>query len=238
MRRRPAAAGKTGRSADDLLPLIADLSLHYSVPAPLSDPLSLILWENIGYLIDDARRQALFDEFRARIGINAGKIARAHHALLLDIARRGGMRPETRVERWRRIAEIVLDACGGDLSPALRAMSASKARTLLKRFPSIGDPGADRILLFCRIDARPSLDSNGLRTLVRLGFVVPEASYAATYRAAIACLGRMGPRKADWLISAHMLLREHGRNLCKRAVPLCMACPLDKICAHAPAKGL
>ena len=238
MRRRPAATGKAGSSADDLLSLIADLSRHYSFQAPLSDPLSLILWENIGYLIDDARRQALFDEFRSRIGIHAEKIARAPHALLLDIARRGGMRPETRVERWRCIAEIVLDACGGDLLAALRELPASKARTLLKRFPSIGDPGADRILLFCRIDARPSLDSNGLRTLVRLGFVVPGSSYSVTYRAAIACLDRTGPRKADWLISAHMLLREHGRNLCKRAVPLCLACPVDKACAHAPAAGL
>ena len=121
---------------------------------------------------------------------------------------------------------------------ALRAVPTSKARTLLKRFPSIADPGADRIPLFCGLHARPSLDSNGLRTLVRLGFVVPGASYAVTYRAAIACLDRTGPRKADWLISAHMLLREHGRNLCKRAAPLCLACPLEKACAHAPAAGL
>jgi endonuclease-3 len=238
MRRKTAAAGSAGRSADELPPLIAVLSRHYSFQAPLSDPLSLILWENIGYLIDDARREALFDEFGARIGVHAEKIARAPDALLLDIAKRGGMRPETRVERWRRIAEIVLDACGGDLSAALRGVAAAKARTLLKRFPSIGDPGADRILLFSGIDVRPSVDSNGLRTLVRLGFVVPGASYAAAYRAAIACLDRAGPHKVDWLISAHMLLREHGRNLCKRAAPLCMACPLDHVCAHAPAIGL
>ena len=128
MRRKTAAAGSAGRSADELPPLIAVLSRHYSVQAPLSDPLSFILWENIGYLIDDARRQALFDEFGARIGIHAEKIARAPDALLLDIANRGGMRPQTRVERWRRIAEIVLDACGGDLSAALRGVPAALCR--------------------------------------------------------------------------------------------------------------
>jgi endonuclease-3 len=117
-------------------------------------------------------------------------------------------------------------------------MPVARARILLKQFPSIGDPGADRILLFSRIDARPSLESNGLRTLVRLGFVVREPSYAATYRAAIALLGRTGPRKADWLISAHIVLREHGRNLCKRSAPLCVACPLDTVCVHAPATDL
>jgi hypothetical protein len=118
MRRRPSAAKNAGRSAHDILPLIADLSRLYSFRAPLSDPLGLILWENIGYLIDDARRQALFGEFQACIGIDAGRIAHASEARLFEIAKRGGMRPETRVARWRRIAEIVLDQCGGDLSTA------------------------------------------------------------------------------------------------------------------------
>ena len=189
MRRRPAATGKAEHWADDLLSLIADLSRHYSFQAPLSDPLSLILRENIGYLIDDARRQALFDEFRARIGIHAEKIAHAPHALLLDIAKRGGMRPETRVERWRRIAEIVLDACGGDLSAALRAMPASKAadppqaislhrrswrrpdslvlrhrRATLARLQRVAHPGAPRI---CRSRGILRRDLHGCDCLLR-----------------------------------------------------------------------
>ena len=39
-------------------------------------------------------------------------------------------------------------------------------------------------------------------------------------------------------MSCHTLLREHGRNLCKRNHPRCIACPLGSICAHVPAKGL
>jgi endonuclease III len=39
-------------------------------------------------------------------------------------------------------------------------------------------------------------------------------------------------------MSCHALLREHGRTLCKRTNPRCIACPLDSVCAHAPAKGL
>ncbi|HEY2447001.1 MAG TPA: hypothetical protein VGI20_14795 [Rhizomicrobium sp.] len=218
--------------------MIRELSRHYSAPAPLSDPLALVLWENIGYLIDESRRLALLEEMRVRVGFDAKRIALAPKSLLLDIANRGGMRPEVRVERWRRIAEIVLDECGGDLDGALPALPPVKARALLKRFPSIGDPGADRILLFSGMAARPALDSNGLRVLLRLGLVAQGKSYAAAYRAAIDLVEQTCPHESDWLISAYMLLRDHGRTLCKRTAPLCMACPLDGMCAHAPAAGL
>jgi endonuclease III len=51
-------------------------------------------------------------------------------------------------------------------------------------------------------------------------------------------IGRFAARGPEWLMACHTLLREHGRALCKRNNPRCIACPLDSICAHAPAKGL
>jgi len=228
---------KRGGLAESLPALIARLAELYSVEPPSTEPFGLILWENVGYLVNDVCRQALFDEFRARVGQGAADILRASDELLFDIARRGGMRPDARVARWRSIAELVLQECQGDLTGVLRALPPAKARSLLKRFPSIGDPGADKILLFCGFDARPSVDSNGLRVLMRLGFLAPESSYAATYKKAVALLARTCPPEPAWLISAYLVLREHGRRLCKRSAPLCMACPLDGLCAHAPAKG-
>ena len=29
----------------------------------------------------------------------------------------------------------------------------------------------------------------------------------------------------DWLVEAFLTLRAHGRALCRRAAPICMACP-------------
>jgi endonuclease-3 len=230
-------SGKEGQGCS-LAAILPRLPQIHSFVNPPAGALGLILWENIGYLIDDRRRDELFGEFERRVGLNAAKIVRASDSLLLDIARRGGMRPETRVERWRRIAEIVLSECDGDLDSRLRNLPVARARTLLKRFPAIGDPGVDKILLFCGIDARPALESNGLRVVVRLGLVRPGASYAVTYRAATAHLARALPPDRNRLVASYLLLREHGRALCKRAAPDCVACPLDAFCAHAPAKGL
>ena len=220
-------------AALDLRRHLAVLSGLYPVGAVLTDPLQLILWENIGYLIDDARRQVLFDEFRTRVGLTAQDIAAADGAVLADIARRGGMRPQTRVERWQEIARIILERGGGDLADALRALPLAKARALLKTFPVIGDPGADKVLLFSRLSPRPCLDSNGVRVLARLGLFREQKAYAASYRAAIEVLKTQGLETRDDLVAAFVLLREHGKALCKRGGPLCAACPLDAACAHA-----
>ena len=204
----------------------------------ITDPLRLILWENIGYLIDDALRRELFGAFEAATGCDPGRIAAADDVVLYEIARRGGMRPDDRVERWREIARIALAEAGGDLDGALRSLPLPKARALLKRFPAIGDPGADKILLFSGIEARPSVESNGLRVLVRLGLVEEQSSYGATYRGAVTVLARAGGGDRGWLMKAYDVLREHGRALCRRSTPNCLACPVDAPCAHVVVRGM
>jgi endonuclease-3 len=218
-----------------LIALVDTLLLHRDLPVLPSDPFELVLWENMGALIDDGRRAAIFAEFRETIGFEPGRILTADPDVMLSIARKGGMRPEVRVERWQECAAIVLEHCGGDLAGTLRALAVPKARALLKRFPVIGDPGADKILLFAGIDPRPSMDPNGLRSLVRLGYFTQQPSYSASYRTAIVLLAAARPRDGQWLMDAYLRLRAHGKTLCRRSVPLCHACPLDPVCAHAPA---
>jgi endonuclease-3 len=224
-------------TASRLPAFVAGLSALYPQPPALADPLALILWENMGYLIDDERRAALFAEFEVRVGLSATAIDRADGGVLLDIATRGGMRPEVRVERWREIARLVLDRAGGDLAAALARLPTPKAKTLLKAFPMIGGPGADKVLLFSGLALTPSLESNGLRVLARLGLIAPDDNYAALYRAGVELLAREGRADRDWLVAAYGALREHGRALCRRAGPNCLPCPLDAACGHVPVSG-
>lgn len=212
---------------------VAELAPLYPAVPAVSDPLQLILRENIGYLIDDERRETLFAEFAERVGLTAEAIDRADGTVLLDIAQRGGMRPDVRVDRWRTIARIVLDH-GGDLAAALAALPPAKARGLLKTFPMIGGPGADKVMLFAGLSLEPSLESNGLRVLTRLGLIADSSNYGAVYKAGVALLKRDGLAERDWLVGAYEILRLHGRALCRRAGPECLACPLDAVCAHAP----
>jgi endonuclease III len=221
-------------TAPSLIEVVATLKRHLSVAPVPTDPFEMILWENIGYLVDDGRRRALFDAFAETVGLDPKAIAEAEDAVLLPLARRGGMRPETRVERWRAIARIIAERCGGDLAGTLRSLPVPKARALLKLFPVIGDPGADKVLLLSGVAARPALESNGVRALARLGFFKEQRSYTASYKAAIEVLAAQGRADGAWLADAHHLLRELGKLTCKRGVPICMACPLEPVCPKAP----
>jgi endonuclease-3 len=211
---------------------VAELERLHPPGEVMTDPMALIVWENVGYLVDDERRAELFEAFTARIGLDPTAIAEAPQALLLELAARGGMRPDWRARRLRSIGELALAHAGGDLAAALRALPSAKARALLKRFPGIGDPGADRIMLFCGVEARPALESNGLRVLVRLGYVPAQADYARSYRAAVEVLRAQGRPDRDWLVIAFQVLRSHGQALCKRAGPQRQACPLGVACTH------
>ena len=59
----------------------------------------------------------------------------------------------------------------------------AEARRILKRFPGIGDPGADRILLLSGAQPVLGMDSNALRVLVRLGYAREQKNYGKQYRA-------------------------------------------------------
>src|SRR5206468_9910962 len=119
-------------------------------PPPAHGPFELVLWENACYLLTDERRKEVFDGLREQVGLNPAAIDNAPDEILLPLATRGGMRPETRVFRWRQIARISLDAFDGNLDSILN-LPLKEARRALKQFPNIGDPGADKILLFCGV---------------------------------------------------------------------------------------
>lgn len=225
------------RVRSDLATVVETLTARHPAGAVLTDPLALIVWENVGYLVDDERREALFAEFRDRVGLDAAAIARAAPSVLLSIAERGGMNPPERARRLKAIGERIVEL-GGDLGPVIAAIPTAKARALLKDFPAVGDPLADKIMLFGGYEVRAALDSNGLRTLVRLGFCAERTSYSTTYRDAVAVMREQGRLERDWLIAAWQALREHGKTLCRRKTPFCADCPLEPGCPKTEVRAL
>src|SRR5262249_35187496 len=95
-----------------------------------------------------------------------------------------------------------------------------------KKFPSIGEPGAEKILLLSETLPVLALESNGLRVLLRLGFGKEEKSYARSYRSAQEAASRELPNTCGGVVDAQLPLRRHGRQRCKRNHPLGEACPL------------
>jgi endonuclease-3 len=208
------------------------LRVCYGEPRPpvSTDPFQLILWEQVAYLAPDERRQEAFVALRTRVGLAPAGIAAAPAATLAAVARIGGaIAAGSRAGRMRRSAQMVLARWHGDLRGAL-ALPTEKARRALAAFPMIGEPGADKILVFAGTAPLVPLDSNGLRVLQRLGMAPASADYRRDYRAAREALAAQAPRTRRARIAAYFLLREHGQRTCRRSVPQCALCPLQRGC--------
>jgi endonuclease III len=213
--------------------LIAGLKRHYGDPAlpPADGPFELVMWENACYLLSDERRAAVMEGLRRQAGMDPHKIQNANRDVLLELAKMGGMRPEMRVFRWLEIARITIDQFDGDLSSILSRPYA-EAKRALKQFPNIGEPGAEKILLYCGAGEGLPLDWNGSRVLLRAGYGRASAkNYGAQYRSIQEAVAAELPKSAASLARAHLLLRQHGKQICRDKRPLCEECPVSSLCA-------
>jgi len=221
-----------GKPAITFSKLIDKLQQHYGPPAtlPSNDPLELIIWENIVYLATDNRRAEAFAILKQTIGTRHEQILNAQHSALASIGK-AGILPDVSAEKLLTIAKIAYEEFDSDLRSALKK-PLPQAKRALKRFPSIGEPGAEKILLFTRSYPVMALDSNGLRVLCRVGSAEDQKNYSATYRLVQNAICEQLPGDCDSLIRAHQLLRQHGQELCKRSKPRCAECPLSDSCNY------
>ena len=199
-------------------------------PPKVDGPWEMILWENVAYLADDDRRQQAFQTLKMQIGTEPRRISAATEKALLKVTGHGIL-PEQFVAKLRRCAEIALEEFDADLQPVLK-LPLSKAKKAFQKFPGIGEPGAEKILLFTQTYPVLALESNGLRVLVRLGFGEEKKSYSTTYRLVQQAVKEELGEDYAWLIQAHLLLRRHGQELCRRTEPLCDNCPLARNCEY------
>jgi len=214
-----------------LTQFIQRLRSHYGPlkPPKLVGPWEMILWENVAYLADDDRRTKAFQVLKKRVGVKPEQILSASNDALLEVTRHG-IESERFAEKLRTCAKIVLEEFDGDLRPVLQ-WPLAKAKKALQRFPGIGEPGAEKILLFTRSYPVFALESNGLRVLLRLGYGEEKKSYSTTYRLVQQAVEAELEKEYLWLIEAHLLLRRHGQELCRRTKPECAKCPLAGECA-------
>lgn len=232
--RRPQPDGRPRRASSKLARVVAALAGAYGkvAPAPVpAEPFALVLWENAAYLVDDERRARVVARLRREVGLAPEAIAAVGLGDLAEVLEGSGMRPLDRAGRLHECARLALEIGAGELARLCRE-EPDKARPALKRFPGIGDSGADKILLLCGAKATLAPESNGLRVLLRLGFGDEDKSYSRSYASACAAVAPELPGDLAWLADAHRLLRRHGQECCKAAAPRCDGCPVREQCAY------
>ena len=224
--------------ATPLMKILKLLEAHYG-PAPrryLKDPLHIALWENVAYLASDESRKSAFEMLRKTTALDPLRILDADAQTLEAICRVGGPHASKRAGRLRDVAILALEEADGDLRKVLRR-PVKEARRILRRLPAIGEPGVDRILLFSGALPILSLESNGLRVLLRIGYGKEARSYAASYKSARDAAASELPEETGPLVRAWHLLRKHGQETCRRTGPSCPDCPVSNRCVFTQGLG-
>ena len=200
-----------------------------------TDPYLYLVWLHCGYPASDDRCARGWESLNEKIGVRPNQLLKASVKALASALSPGGMVPEVRAARLKAIAERVQNEFGGDLRAGLIGPLAS-VRKMLKKFPNIADPGADRILLFAGIAPLAAVPSNCPHVLVRIQSGQERESYAVNYKEAQQAIAAEVPEKFDLRTRAYLLLKHHGQELCKRTKPKCEHCPIHTECAFFAGK--
>ncbi|MGA3327126.1 MAG: hypothetical protein ABSF45_21890 [Terriglobia bacterium] len=212
--------------------LLDELEKFYGRQEPCwpEDPYEFIVWWHCGYPASDATCSKGWEKLNLEVGIEPYNLLAASPQKLAAALKPGGMVPELRALRLKEIARRVKDELGGDLRAALSG-PLSAARKTLKKFPSIADPGADRILLFAGIAPLAAVPSNCPQVLVRVLRGQERENYGVNYREAQQAIAAEVPETLDARKRAYLLLKRHGQEICKRTKPKCEKCPVSSHCA-------
>ncbi len=209
------------------------LEKFYGKPkAPkLTDAYELVLHRNAGYPQSDVNCHKGFAALKKEIGLTPAKILAAPVEKLRHALRSGGIVPELRAQRLREIAARVETEFAGDLDAVLKRPPA-EAKKALRKFPTLGEAGAEKILLFTDTAPVAAVPSNCIHVPLRLGFGTENKSWAASYKSAQEAIRADLPETCAAQLRAYLLFKQHGQTLCKSARPKCAECPVADECGY------
>jgi endonuclease III len=206
------------------------------------DPYEMIVYLNCGYPASDAACSKGFDALKRDVGLTPKEILAAPRSKLVKLLRLGGIVPEVRADRLKEIARKVKAEFGGDLKAALKVSVRQEkqqtdkgirgAKKILQQFPVIGEPSAEKILLFSKLAPVAAVPSANVEVPARLWFGKAGKNYAVDYRAAREILSTGLAQTVEARQRAYLLLKKHGQQTCKRSHPKCEICPLTGQCAY------
>lgn len=207
-----------------------------------SNPYEMILFVNCGYPATDLSCTKGYKPLKAEVGTRPDQLLKASSAKIAKLTKDAGMFPELRAERLKLIARVTNENFGGDLNWALARMMKDentplekrlrRVKSALKEFPVIGEPTADKILLFAAIAPVAAVPSAQTGVPQRILFGREDKNYGKGYRAAQEGIAAQLPSEFKGRRRAYLLLKRHGQEICKRTKPKCDICPVSAACLY------
>ena len=207
-----------------------------------NNPYEMIVFVNCGYPATDLSCTKGYEPLKAEVGTTPDQILKALSAKIAKLTKDAGMFPELRAERLKLIARITNENFGGDLNWAVERMMKDKntpqerrerrVKSALKEFPVIGEPTADKIMLFAGLAPVAAVPSAQTGVPQRIFFGTEDKNYGKGYRAAQEFMTAELPQDFAARQRAYLLLKKHGQEICKRTKPKCDICPVSAACLY------
>lgn len=210
------------------------------------DPYEMIVFLNSGYPASDAKCAKGFEALKREVSVHPKKVLAVSKAKLAKVMRPNVIIPTLCAERLKEIARKVRDEFKGELAAALKQRlrevkepqkGLKAAKKVLQEFPVIGEPSAEKILLFSGLASVAAVPSAFVDVPVRLFMGEPGKNYATNYKAASEILDSGLPQTFESRQRAYLLLKKHGQETCKRSKPKCEVCPLTAHCVYLQTKA-
>jgi endonuclease III len=213
-----------------------------------SDPYEMIVYLNCGYPATDTSCAKGFEALKREVGTSPERILKTSKTKLSKLMRLGGIVPELRAERLKEIARKVKIEFSLDLATVVKQRLPKRttqnekglrnAKKMLQEFPTIGEPSAEKILLFAGLAPVAAVPSACLSVPIRLFVGNHGKNYAADYRRAREILTTGLPNRFMDRQRGYLLLKRHGQEVCKRSTPRCEICPVTGECAYWQERAL
>jgi len=206
-----------------------------------TDPYQMMVFLNCGYPASDAKCAKGFEALKREIGVEPKKVLAVSKAKLAKVMRPSVIMPAVCAERLKEIARRVKGEYKGDLTAVLKQrLSEAKepekgvkaAKKVLQEFPVIGEPSAEKILLFSGLAPIAAVPSAFVDVPIRVFVGEAGKNYASDYKAARELLDSELPKTFDARQRAYLLLKKHGQEICRRSKPKCEVCPLTAQCSY------
>ena len=124
-----------------------------------TDPHEMIVFLNCGYPASDTKCAKGFEELKHEVGVQAEKVLAVSKSKLAKVMRPSVITPGVCAERLKEIARKVKGEFKGDFTTVLKQhlreakrpeKGLREAKKVLQQFPVIGEPSAEKILLFAK----------------------------------------------------------------------------------------
>ncbi|AXV05056.1 Endonuclease III [Euzebya pacifica] len=198
-------------------------------PLPLgnhADPNDEAVFIQLTYMTRSQRTvEAAFDDLRALAPTSWTELADADPRRVADAVRPLGLITR-RTENLMSFGAQMADRHGGDLMTLDDLADADLLKELMA-LPGLGPKGARCVAAYSFGRDVMAVDVHVLRVAKRLGMLEPSMTWARATR-----LIEEGV-PAGLRYDAHVLLVQHGREVCTQRAPACHACPLVGRCPSA-----